>query len=298
MKETARIRTPAKLNLGLRIGRRLASGYHGLNTVFQAITLADELVISSLESPVNQVELTVTGPVSVPEGEANLLVKTYRFLRTRGVELPGLKIKLDKRIPTGAGLGGGSGNAAGLLLWVRDNFADFELSWRLRLQIARELGADIPFFLHGTTARGAGLGEQLLSLPPAAGWVVLAVPELEVSTESAYKALRENRDSSKKYSFNLPVLSGEESKYFWQDLKLTNDFWPLLAERHPQLRELRKELGGYSNYTGLTGSGSGLYALFKEREPAESAVQELREVFPGTDWYMEELGASVSTLDP
>ncbi len=293
MSRTVRIFTPAKLNLGLKIGRKLASGFHGLETVFQVVKIVDQLVITRKDSDGRKDILTVSGPVSVPDGPENLIFKTLQFLRDRGVEIPPLKVQLKKRIPTGAGLGGGSGNAAGLILWAVQNFSGIKLDWSFYSDVAHKLGADIPFFLTGETCRAAGIGEQLLSLPPQEGWALIAIPGLHISTVSAYSQFEKEVAETKNYCFNLPVLPVSRPGYLWQKLNLENDFWPVLVSRYEQLEEIRERLGVFSNYVGLTGSGSGLYALFERREKANEAVKQLRNNNSAIDWFMGRLGGTI-----
>jgi len=266
----ATLKTPAKLNLGLRVGRKLECGYHGLETIFQAVSLYDRIEVCPGRERDDLLE--VSGPVAVPENSSNLVLQALDFLRSKVVKIPPLKIKLYKQIPTGAGLGGGSANAAGIImlavkLWGADiNEELFE--WRL----ARELGADVPFFLRGGTAKAAGIGEQLIPLTSQRGAALIVVPQTAVSTEMAYSKLTKR---GKNYRSYLTTANpGEEMA--WKSWPLTNDFWPLIGPENEELVFIREELENFSGQVGLTGSGSGIYALFENEKIARPAEQELK----------------------
>lgn len=174
---------PAKVNLFLAVGPPDVSGMHPLRTVFQAISLADRLVIE--DSPTGQDELICNWP-GMPEN--NTLTKTLRLLREL-VPVPRLRMTLTKSIPAESGMGGGSSNAAGLLRclqainpgWIPDFVAH---------SVAAAVGADVPFFLTGGCARGEGYGEQITALPDGEPrWLVVIRPNEGVSTPAAYRAL-------------------------------------------------------------------------------------------------------------
>lgn len=175
------VRCPAKFNTFLSVGAPDPSGYHPLRTVFQALSLYDELVVA--ESDRDAVASDWDG---LPAD--NTLTKTLRLTRELA-PLPPLSITLRKRIPAQSGLGGGSSDAAGLLRALSVLYPSV-LSTRDRWEIAQAVGADVPFFLVGGLARGEGYGERVSPLEdPAREWLVLARPEVGVSTVEAYRAL-------------------------------------------------------------------------------------------------------------
>ncbi len=264
----ATVKTPAKLNLGLRVGRRLKCGYHGLETIFQTVSLYDRIEVRSSNEGGDRLE--TAGPVSVPENSSNLVLQALDFLRSRAVKIPPLKLKLYKQIPTGAGLGGGSANAAGIImlatkLWGADLKKEL-FEWRL----ARELGADVPFFLYGGTAKAAGIGEQIISLPAQRGRALVVVPDVMVSTEEAYARLPENDD----YQTNLTSAQPGE-KMAWEKWSLGNDFWPPISAANKKMSVICDRLAEVSPQVGLTGSGSAMYALFEDKKELERAHQKI-----------------------
>ena len=178
------IETCAKVNLTLEVLGRRADGFHELATIFQAVDLCDRITLT----PADRLVLTAEG-ADVPLDETNLCHRAATLLAARcGVE-PKVHIALDKRLPVGAGLGGGSGNAAGTL-------AALARLWRLDVTtealeaMAAELGSDCAFFVRGGAAVGAGRGERLARLPILAGWrLVILAPAEPVPTGAVYRAL-------------------------------------------------------------------------------------------------------------
>jgi 4-diphosphocytidyl-2-C-methyl-D-erythritol kinase len=257
-----RVMAPAKLNLGLAVVGKRPDGYHNLLTIFQAIDLADELTFRPRPEGVR---LTVNGDPSLPEGPENLVVRAATlFARARGVE-DGAEIELAKRIPAGAGLGGGSSDAAATLLGL-------ETLWGLKpdpialRRIALELGSDVPFFLTGGTARGEGRGEILTPLPspPRAGWL-LAVPEFRCSTREVFENLPPGLTGSiqKLRMLEEAIQHGDLEAFATH---IVNDLEPGVVRIQPRLariREALQRLGAMA--VGLTGSGSAMFALFRSQ---------------------------------
>ncbi|MCA8957407.1 MAG: hypothetical protein KDC87_15130 [Planctomycetes bacterium] len=181
---------PAKLNLGLEVVRRRPDGYHELDTVFQELELADDLWASRSDEP--GVHLEMTSEVgddaagrAVVAGDDNLVVRAARAVldevgrRSVVIGPPGLRFALHKRIPAGAGLGGGSSDAAAALV-LTDALLGARLPPARLASLALGLGADVPFFLVGGTARGVGVGEVLQSLPAPTAWEYLAAPTVRL----------------------------------------------------------------------------------------------------------------------
>lgn len=176
------VRCPAKVNLFLAVGPPDDSGYHALRTIFQAVSLSDTLRIEE-HSAGDVVECDWEG---LPA--ENTMTKTLRLAR-EFAPIPGLRLQLEKRIPAQSGLGGGSSNAAGVLRALRALFPGF-IDTRDQREIAIAVGADVPFFLVGGRARGEGYGERLTPLPDRGpDWIVLARPEIGISTPEAYRRL-------------------------------------------------------------------------------------------------------------
>lgn len=181
MSGRVRVRCPAKFNPFLSVGPPDPNGYHPIRTVFQAVSLFDELTVTLAESDSLYCDWD-----GLPAD--NTLAKALRFCRELA-PVPPLALTLEKRIPAESGLGGGSSDAAGLLRALDVLFPD-RLRDRDRWEIAQAVGADVPFFLVGGRARGEGYGERLSPLEDGPRqWLVLARPEAGVSTAEAYRAL-------------------------------------------------------------------------------------------------------------
>jgi 4-diphosphocytidyl-2-C-methyl-D-erythritol kinase len=180
----AEISSPAKINLGLLITGRRADGYHTLDSIMQTIDWMDDLQIETLPGR-GRLELRGNQP-SIPWDEGNILHRTYQGLWERFKSLDSLRLTVNKRIPAGAGLGGGSANAAAFLLYLQRRF-NLNIQETERVRLAVSLGADVPFLLQGGTARVRGIGELVeplgdLNLPP----FVALNPGIEVSTARVF----------------------------------------------------------------------------------------------------------------
>jgi 4-diphosphocytidyl-2-C-methyl-D-erythritol kinase len=256
-----RLRPHAKINLGLRILGRRPDGYHELVTRYQTVDLTDELEI--VEEP-EGLALAVEG-APLPADSRNLVLRAAQLLRqSAGIER-GARMRLTKRIPIAAGLGGGSSDAAALLLGL-DELWDLGLGLPGLAPLAAQLGADVPFFLHGGTARGTGRGDRIEPLDDRPeGWIVLILPGFASSTEEAYRAW------DRRFSARRRSAAPEEDS-------LVNDFQELLEEDHPILARYRESLL-VAGATGaaLSGSGPVVFGLFDRREQARSALE-------GRDW--------------
>ena len=178
------LRSFAKINLGLSVLGRRADGYHDIHTTFQAIDLADEILLEED----TELSLHVEGPHGVPADETNLALRAARALAER-VPGRGARITLTKKIPPGAGLGGGSSNAAVTLLGL-DRLWEAQTDPGVIFAMASRLGADVPFFLYGGACLGVGKGDELLPLPDQPEWTVLVVwPGVGLSTKAIYDEL-------------------------------------------------------------------------------------------------------------
>lgn len=245
---TLRVLCPAKLNLFLSVGPKDASGYHPIRTIFQAVDLFDEMLISTAT------QSSITSNIVLPQD--NTVSRAIRLMREAAV-VPCLQIHLEKRIPTGAGLGGGSSDAAGAILAI-NRLLPKSLPGDTLSDIARAVGADVPFFLRGGRARAAGYGELLTSEEtPPGQWFAIAKPEIGVSTSEAYAKLDE-------LSFPFAELPDAD--------QLHNDFERVApTESREAARRIKLLLGE----GGLTGSGSAVFGRASSEEAARDAVDEL-----------------------
>ncbi len=273
----------AKINWSLRIEGRRKDGYHQITTVFQTIDLADRITFTVTSK--TSIELEVTGR-EVTAGSDNLLYHAVALIQEKATVNRGLRISLDKRIPVGGGLGGGSSNAAvGLLAanrLLRANLGPEEL-----LELAAGLGADVPFFLSGGLALGTGRGERILPLPdlPRTQSLVVFYPGFPVSTREAYQA----RDWGE-YAGN-PVLTTIEAEHKIHRFReaiarvdlswLENDFEPIVFELYPALAQgSRQLLAAGCTPVLLSGSGACLFGV-ADPERAEGIAQEVTQQTTG-----------------
>jgi 4-diphosphocytidyl-2-C-methyl-D-erythritol kinase len=248
------IKTPAKINLFLRVLERRPDGYHNIETIFQAVDLQDELIIERTSDPSI---LTVPGYSNL-ENEENLVIKAIRRLELQiGYDLP-TKIQLNKNIPIAAGLGGGSTNAAAALIAVCSLF-NLDLSEEAIYELARSLGADVPFFLNGGSAVGRGVGDVLAPIDLPVDYSILLVnPGFDVSTAAVYQKLSS--------SLTGPALDGKLSTVIQEHQHLEdllhNDLQAVAEGLYPEISEVRIFLrrNGLKK-TLVSGSGPTVFAI-------------------------------------
>ena len=258
-----RVRAHAKLNLSLRVLYKRPDNFHELRTVFHTISLADELDISYSAARETQIEILDSAiPDNLVERAALLCLGEMGI--TARVEF-----KLRKRIPMGAGLGGGSSDAAAVLLAL-PALAGGVIPFARLLLLAAQLGSDVPFFLHGGAAVGLGKGEELYplpDLPQRAG--ILITPDIHSSTPEAYRDLSQELSdpAAKLASFQTGIWSAA-------GFEPVNDFEPPVFRRHPRLQGLKKSLISQGADPALmTGSGSAIFGLFNGKETLARIVQ-------------------------
>jgi 4-diphosphocytidyl-2-C-methyl-D-erythritol kinase len=275
--DTAAIEAPAKVNLRLHVLAQQTSGYHCLETVFCAISLTDTVFV---ERGGGAVELNVEGEIPVGPVADNLVMRAARrFLLQRGGVGEGVRITLRKRIPSAAGLGGGSSDAAAALLALNALHGS-PLSRQMLLNIGGELGSDVPFFLgHSPLALGWGRGERLLGLDPLPQrQVVLAHPGIGMPTGQAFQRIAELRGGG---FHTAPRCLPTGCLATWESLAALagNDFQEPALERLPilatALQALRRQ---GADIALLAGSGSAIFGLFSDNQgalAAEAALQSL-----------------------
>lgn len=264
---------PAKINLHLALHARRPDGYHALSTVFQTIGLADTLTIAEHDGPL---ALRCPGG-DAPEDDTNLVVRAARALASElGRPAPdGLRITLDKRVPTQAGLGGGSADAMAalrLLCVAWGEPADRDLL----IRVGRTLGSDVPFFALGGTALGLGRGDEVTPLPPLPPFACAIVrPPFGVSTGDAYRWVAESRGGAIPDGATFePPAHADGWRAVLADCR--NDFEPVVAARHPEIAEaVRRLRDGGARLAMLSGSGSAVYGLFDGEADAGAALKPL-----------------------
>lgn len=267
----ARVSALAKINLGLRVLGRRPDDFHEIRTVFQTISLADriEIELTPARGTAIQLECRPHIPANLVEKAAGEILEALK-VKAR------LRFRIEKRIPMGSGLGGGSSDAAAVLLAV-PVLAGKRLPLGRLLEIAAGLGSDVPFFLLGGAAVGLGRGQELYPLPDLPPrWGVLLTPGLHVSTPEAYRALGRELTPIPP----SPIINSFQS-CVWavtgllpdgQDL-LVNDFESVVFDRYPQLASLKSRLRRQGAAPALlTGSGSAIFGLFGDRSRARQCA--------------------------
>jgi 4-diphosphocytidyl-2-C-methyl-D-erythritol kinase len=277
---------PAKLNLRLAVLAQENTGYHQIETIFCALELADSIEISSASDDVT-LDVVFEGvlPVDLGPVERNLAVRAARAFFDAARLPPRAAIRLVKRIPTGAGLGGGSSDAATVLVLLNRAHGK-PLPRDELLRIGAALGSDVPFFLSGAAlALGWGRGGRLLPLPPLPQRaVLLAAPGEGVATADAYAALAETRRRA-----DPPPAAVLTPLTDWTAARelATNDFEPVIFARLPLLHELRAAIEeNGAAIARMTGSGSVVYGIFEEQAAARAAAERLDGGFSGVAWLL------------
>ncbi len=275
--------SPAKLNLHLRIIRKRPDGYHELLTLFQKISLADTICIR--KSP--QGFKLVTNIPSLETGEGNLITKAYRKLQQRFPDLGGVSVRLTKRIPLGAGLGGGSSNAAYFLLGMKRLFS-LEIAQKELFSIGKKLGADVPFFLSGASqAMAWGIGDKLQKVPRGASlWFLLLVTEQGLNTKKVYQTLDwKGRPLSltKEKRIARILRSFLERRRVWEASELVkNDLETPAFRLMPSIPNALAFLKGLgAPLVLMSGSGATVFAACSTRKEVLGLSKRLKEVpFP------------------
>jgi 4-diphosphocytidyl-2-C-methyl-D-erythritol kinase len=264
----------AKINLGLRVGGRRPDGYHEITTVFQTITLHDKLTFEASQD--ERLELACSDP-EIPTGESNLVVRAALALRERYGAARGARVKLEKRVPAGGGLGGGSSDAAATLVALAHLWG-IETSKAELTEIGARLGADVPFFLTGGTALGTGTGALITPLEDAPEMhLVVVTPTARVSTAEAYKALGAPALTKDEGVVNLSV--SRAGAGFSGSLRevAANDFEAVVARLEPETARARDALlGAGARWAMLSGSGSSVFGVFDSKGEAGRAREVLR----------------------
>lgn len=272
------VRTCAKVNLCLRVLGRRDDGFHEVETVLHTVSLWDRVRLSPLPKD-GEVSIGVTGG-DVPADESNLCWQAARVLAERVHPSGGVAIDLEKSIPVGAGLGGGSSDAAATL-------AGLARLWEADLRpeemegIAANLGADVPFFLRGGCCLARGRGEKLDALPSVPLWMVVVVPERRVPTAQAYAALGRGTTSGRRRGVTRAVQHSMEALKLGEATavaaSLHNDFESLEMAGIAEARDVGPALKAAGCLgASLTGTGSAVFGLARDRVTATRAAAQMR----------------------
>jgi 4-diphosphocytidyl-2-C-methyl-D-erythritol kinase len=268
-------RCPAKVNLTLRVLGPRDDGYHELHTIFQAIDLWD-----TIEARHGGGLTLACDDDSLPVDGSNLVLAAAELLRERcGAPVLGADLTLRKKIPTQAGLGGGSSDAAGALL-ICNELWGLRLSRDVLAEIGARLGADVPFFLYGGTAGGSGRGDLIEPLQFIGNvQFLIGIPPFGISTAELFSKLR-TRLTLPQNGVSLQLLSAHK----WQEENdfhnMINDLEEVVFESWPELEQFRDALRrAGADIAMLSGSGSAIYGLFRDGERLKEAEEVLRSEF-------------------
>ncbi len=281
---------PAKLNLFLAVTGLRPDGFHNLRSLFVPLALCDRISIS-LDPLSRRDVLTLSGPIAVPEGANNIIVRAMTLFRKYHPFSEGLSVHLEKKIPTGAGLGGGSSNAVTLLKGLNQLLGS-PLSSETLFSLALELGSDCPFFIEAQPSLVGGRGEQLEVLPASicelleGQPIYLFKPPFSVSTQWAYEQLRLNR------AYSDPVKASAQLEDCLACLKsavpsFKNDFLPILSWKYPLFAVLLEQLHKSGFSAGLSGSGSTCFVWLNEKKAASTLPKILREALGANLFELE-----------
>lgn len=277
------IAVPCKVNLHLHVGPRRADGYHDISTFFLPLSApSDRLRIRRMDGPGG---LTFTCSNPELETSDNLVVRAYSAFAAATGRAPHLEVHLTKDVPYGAGLGGGSADAAAMLTYLNALDAESPLSKEHLAKVAVGLGADVPFFLLGRPALASGIGEKLVPRDPGLqGWhVILVCPSTQVKTAWAYAALDAARSFPAKsgQEFLTSVFDPNKRAFCVTGAPLRNDFEPVVFAAHPELGRAKERLLALGAAGALlSGTGSAVFGLFRQRHAAEIALASLSETGP------------------
>lgn len=267
-----KVEARGKINLTLNVTGRRENGYHDLELIFQPVSLSDTLFIEKKKEPGLDFTCTIK-PFETPE---NLVCRAYRKLAEIYPQVGGMKVHLKKRIPSGAGMGGGSTDAAAMIL-AMDKLYDLGMTWEEKCAIGASLGADVPACMLTRASIGRGIGEELTEIDTDMSYPLLIIkPRYSFSTAKMYQAIDESGEINQKY-LSGEVISGLENG----DLnRICQNLYNVFEEAVPggeRIQELKRLLLSYGAIGSLmTGSGSCVYGIFRSRKMRDRAYLALR----------------------
>ncbi len=265
-----RVRSFAKINLGLEVLRKRSDNYHDLRTLYQCVNFYDTLEF--IPKTHGRIVLKGNNP-RIPWDEQNLIYSAAALLKERFSVTTGVEIRVDKKIPVGGGLGGGSSNAA-MTLHSLNTIWDLKRSKEELVDIGRNLGVDVPYFFEGGLCVGQGKGDEMTRLEDLDPfYCVLVFPELSIFTAAVYQRL------------SLLTSEGKDSKIskFLDNLEygsLENSLEETVFNLHPQLRDIKRLFYKLESELSLvSGSGSTVFGLFHQRKKALDVCERLKNTY-------------------
>jgi len=271
-----RLLAPAKVNLTLRVIGRREDGYHDIESLVQKISIYDRITILEKNEP--GIHLTCSDP-SLPTGPDNLVYKSAQLImKSTRIREKGISIHLEKAIPHGAGLGGGSSDAAAILMGLNT-------LWKLSMTreelaaLAQEIGSDVPLFLHPSPSLITGRGERVKPSHILVNAIFVVIfPGFSVSTKWAYSNFRLTKEPGKYTISGLCKTVGETLPPEHRQGLLVNDLEEAVTMGHPEVGRCKEDLRRVGARASLmSGSGSAIFGLFEDRQTAEKAAAQLME---------------------
>ncbi len=267
-----KIRSYAKINIGLDVIRRLENGYHEVRMIMQSLGLCDELIVNRTDEP--GIAITVSDP-ELPTGEDNLIHKAAKLMIDEFGLPGGLSVHLTKNIPVAAGLAGGSGNAAAVMKAV-NRLYDLGLTSGDLCKLGVKIGADVPFCIMGGCAVSEGIGEVLTPIPPLKDCsIVLAKPPVSVSTAYVYNNLRLDEVSHPDIDAIIAGIKAGDIRQVTDNLgnvleTVTGTKYPIIG----RIEQIMKECGALGSI--MSGSGPTVFGIFDTAKAANKACDELK----------------------
>jgi len=284
-------RARAKVNLHLEVLRKRRDGYHEIETIFQSVDLFDEIDVHFRDD--RAIAITCSDP-TIPTDEKNLCYRAVESMR-RLVGEPdlGATIHIKKNIPQRAGLGGGSADAAAILLATRAHFRP-DLPVEGLERVAARLGSDVPFMLHGGTMLGQGRGERLTRMDPLQNAFFLIVkPPVDISTAEVYKNVT-FRLTKPRYRINLKAVNTLLTRFPNVSFTFRNALEDVVCPTYPLVAELLDDLiTARPKFASMSGSGSALFAIYE----SESRASQLAERFSVRGFFVAVAGSSPKAVD-
>ncbi len=276
MKTNFSIKCPAKINLSLDVTSRRDDGYHNLQMIMQEIKLYDILTFSVTKQKDDTHIVLLSDNAELPDDGTNLIARAAKlFSKETGINFSA-EVNIEKNIPMGAGLGGGSSDAAGTLIALNEIFST-NLSKEKLAQMGKELGADVPFFIYGGCMLAEGIGEKLTPLPALENiFTLVATPSVHISTAYVYKKLV--LDHTTPHPDTKNVIKALRT----QDIVLLsksagNVLETVTAREYSQINEYKQIMKDHNcAYSLMSGSGSSVFGIFTDKSDAQSALESLK----------------------
>ena len=257
------LKSYSKVNIGLKVVRKRKDGYHDIQTVFQELDFHDQILLKKSNSG-----CSFTSNVTwLEDNNSNLCVKAWEILAEKH-NISGVHIDLEKNIPPGSGLGGGSSNAASVLKGLARLY-NLNIRYKDLIKISSLIGADVPFFIHGGCQLGTGVGNKLVEIDHSDDKVFLLVmPEIHIDTKATFKKFKKFLDRNQEKANFIKFI--EKDKFLFKFFE--NDFETIIVPAYPEIGQIKKTiLEQGALFSSLSGTGSTVFGVFDDEAKAISA---------------------------